>query len=1740
MNDDKKTNAASKVDLSEFSSKVKRIYLELNSYGFFHSPSDPDNIDDRFTGREELTDRLKSFLTSDRSKSGAYLITGFRGMGKTSFVSRVISDVIGPIADKYRSSRYFRIFIPLFLLALMKPEWNLINILMVIYFIIYIIFLFFHSKRRYLYNQKFKLSTFLDELIVIGDENISAIKFKAFIKDIGIILVIYFLSKLFMLLFYIFISKSYNYYYTLWTEIVLFFFIVIYDTYRDSTRRKLLRSSNRRKNNEKELWYKTRINNIRSFGGLIWSKIVQSINYSQRVYIRVNLSYDELKEIDIFRLIGESIITQYDKFYTRRFLFPFSDRTFNFFTVTVFTIKLITVNIILCFIYYCIPFYTINNEIKIESRLVKYFPSQAISFYDIKNISGNGKFTVKWIIDNIVYDDKQSKFLNTECCNNKAQMNICDEISTGKGNTIIDKYITLILSNMTNGENKVYQERLLNYFHCIGLFQRMTIYTDLYINILYNKAFQNLAEFIPLPNIWLHSINNLHITDGKNDYLQIPKSYVPFKVIPSQPDYLFFLYFIVLMFLIDIPFRLRLFNIVSYSNINKNIKELRDSISAEVIDENSEEIGSATKSYFKLTNKKTKKYPRAEVREIEHMIIEILTQINKIPNLIRKPEFIFIFDEMDKIEPPSSFKADEILNAEGKQVDYDADDARNRQRVIIKLLANLKYFLTTAKAKFIFIAGREMYDASLADISDRHNYIGSIFHDVINVNSFFTDTTDRRLIDINSMSEAYVCRYLLPIEYIERYGATLQAYYEYITENYFDKEIPIEIAKIEKIMITLQNFITYLTYRSNGSPKKLTRYFEKFVTMQTTKELADKKAYEKNLVVGKHPKYLYLKFDFFDQYTFGLVSHIATPVMFSVNRAIKDFGDNLLVSTAFLLDHIYKFHRNAFSMRDMELTPELVDINKAPDLREFIDRIINYLVKNNIHVITNGFYQFRFTKKISDEISFLSKISGTESAAFNFTLDETLSVESYYKKKYLARIKTTINNSDKCVINDNVSFIHIILGELYLYNEDYHKSIVEFLEAVNPRRNNKDVSLMNTVTLTQFLKGMLLLGLTYEKSGDYTSASAIYNEASETTLEYYKNNKEHPKPNLIYKPFIALLHVTEKTHARGIDAAEIYKIEKSLKSLNVISGTKREKKLSAYEEKIVNAEFYWKIANILFYKNGKILNKQHITQTDACSSSGACHSYCSNPNCNEYLRLPCGACEYYLKSLKQICEGYFCQCMSGHGANTDDNYDFLTKHITNLLKVCKKDTKTMPYAYQRSSILIMIGSLLSNIGDVFLSCVFSNGWSSCGEIYSWYPYHETIDDDFLLRLLCSLDAKDIQTGAADLSELLSLNTSWKNEKLHAVIVLYTVSAFFYKIAQASKAYCFELKKILLLIQEYTKTPQNHLNKKSVNKIEKTLVERVLEGTKDTYENVSIIESNISDMIFDKKDTGNKYDMNSRHNNLSISVNLREILIANYKIKFHCETNNGVYFNLVNSLTIKNNFVSPYSHLYSMRNRRWELSLKMVMNTRTMLYFYDGSPPTGGTIHGRLSDILKEEDFIRGTIKKISKRSDIEDKEAAEMLYFLVTDSIFCLYEVIKIFKMYGFSYDTNHSFVALTYLMLAIYCRFFVEIKENYYEGIEKTLGNLIGVAEMSEIDSKYYYEMATHHCKCVEELHSGKKIYKQIIEKMYYLNDDFNDKFNHFYAALERYRFNTGQIDDILTLAEQGLEEIQSAKRAQ
>ncbi|MEM1323810.1 MAG: ATP-binding protein, partial [Bacteroidota bacterium] len=75
--------------------KIFDVYFPLRDYMFDHGPSDHDRSNKNFVGREKVKERLKLFLDKEKSSSnhGAYLIAGYRGMGKTSLVREAIREI---------------------------------------------------------------------------------------------------------------------------------------------------------------------------------------------------------------------------------------------------------------------------------------------------------------------------------------------------------------------------------------------------------------------------------------------------------------------------------------------------------------------------------------------------------------------------------------------------------------------------------------------------------------------------------------------------------------------------------------------------------------------------------------------------------------------------------------------------------------------------------------------------------------------------------------------------------------------------------------------------------------------------------------------------------------------------------------------------------------------------------------------------------------------------------------------------------------------------------------------------------------------------------------------------------------------------------------------------------------------------------------------------------------------------------------------------------------------------------------------------------------------------------------------------------------------------------------------------------------------------------------------------------------------------------------------------------------
>lgn len=519
---------------------------------------------------------------------------------------------------------------------------------------------------------------------------------------------------------------------------------------------------------------------------------------------------------------------------------------------------------------------------------------------------------------------------------------------------------------------------------------------------------------------------------------------------------------------------------------------------------------------------KSKTVAKATVRELEQELLGIINDINgeDCPRDYRA-QFILVFDELDKITKAAQ-KRDQTQVTDDESIpEFDTsmkgftDDMayEERKQNVLRLLANMKLFIASVKAKCVFISGHELFDASLADLSDREFAISSIFNGVLNVSSFLSP--EREQSDVSSMTEVYLATMLLPENYLQRKVKenvldngvlkdelpSLRWYNEYLMEQHVldnpitlrKEEVKERVEEIRHVMEFLRCFSVYLSHVSNGSPKKIATYFEKYVKVNY--DAIHQFDWCDEIVVGKPTekdvrKQCVLYFSPEDQKLINFIHYIASPVMNAISNEVSHYGDKLLVSSSFMLDQIYKYHGKGFSWRNLEQMPELLNLNKNPELRDSMSSIMEFLLQTHISLISSGVFQYKFHKQIAEEISNLSKTSEEAAAIFNFTLNESETVKRYNTRLLWHYVNLAKNLEDGQRYNIVLERIHENLGDIYFSEEDYYRAIHEYRSALQCMSADK----ITPAILLPYLKCNLKVGMSYEYRRTFENAYMVYSQ----------------------------------------------------------------------------------------------------------------------------------------------------------------------------------------------------------------------------------------------------------------------------------------------------------------------------------------------------------------------------------------------------------------------------------------------------------------------------------------------------------------------------------------------------------------------------------------------------------------------------------------------------------------------
>ena len=1177
------------------SSKIPSMFIELHDFMFRHGTNQIRNF--KFIGRTQIKNRLKTILSYGNNNSGAYLITGNRGVGKTTLVNQVLEEkspekLLGPTILKFIKILAGILLFDLIVNTLLSTNYlefvrlEQINWITIPIFLLCSVYTVYLSRRRKhfpsivswhdiynLYHQQKNIvgkTTLVNQVLEeISPEKLLGPTILKFIKILAGIL-------LFDLIVKTLLSTNYLKFIKLvqinWITIPIFLLCSVYTVY-------LSRCSP----------------SIVSLHDIYNS-------YHQQKFIHTIFLYLKKLFFSILRFLNYWV----REFFTSNFTPTTPSRHFNTikYIGTIFAIEILAILIncspIKLSLYYgillwwgartkkinrqlCNPMKTVHKEYKemlekvcnkintkkaadspkflnkinlsyiISGSLClvpNFFTPLLIALYTIIfsldvplllkhlfyfNICISG---IYFIIATSTYIFISKQFRKRKKTGNIQETRITWQLLC-KAYTILkdEKKHSRFFKKLLNSHQQLFVKINLGYnelntvdvlrliSHNITIEYRKYIYSGTFLWTKYSIIFiicYIISHYMYSFNDWLqiHTVGCPSWIEHLYEKAQLILNFFiasfcqtlslnPYKNLDinavTQLKYLNipFLQFLIFIFLL-FTYRICIHALVLLDTPHQNLKrleELQDSIAASI----KREEGMASKSTFGkihvgISKKTEKNYPMSDAHDIEKKLIDILSQISK-GWLLRKPQIIIIFDELDKLEDASD-KQENIIKTDS----FSPDTVRRRQEAIYKLLSGLKYLLTTMQAKFIFVAGRELYEASLADASDRNHYLSSIFNDVIIVPSFMADDSDQKGHDIFSMTEQYVCRHLIPTEQwqsdysLEKYKQYMEAYDKrFFTET---GELKKRESERQRILLTLHNFIIYLTYASKGAPKKMISLFEKHVErLAPTAYERTIDEYEQQTESPIRVKFYansnyYLRFDFYDQYIFSLMKRIVCPMTYRFSRTkTHKFGDKALVSSLFFLDHLYKFHRNSFSWRALECTPELIDINKIPELRDHVTDILHFMSQNDLKNISNGLYDFRFFKKISQEVCFVTRVSEQAAAIFNFTLDESYSVKQYYQRK-LIRMREQYSADQIKAENtiEELTNLHFTLGELHLYDEEIGEAIIEFDAAISILYTIVPQE-MSSEQIVILMKSMLSLGIAYEKQNQNDRALLIYIEA---------------------------------------------------------------------------------------------------------------------------------------------------------------------------------------------------------------------------------------------------------------------------------------------------------------------------------------------------------------------------------------------------------------------------------------------------------------------------------------------------------------------------------------------------------------------------------------------------------------------------------------------------------------------
>ena len=1136
---------------------------------------------------------------------------------------------------------------------------------------------------------------------------------------------------------------------------------------------------------------------------------------------------------------------------------------------------------------------------------------------------------------------------------------------------------------------------------------------------------------------------------------------------------------------------------------------------------------------IKFNRVKERVFPVANSKDIQNELRDIIQEISKLEFAIM-PRFILVFDELDKASPQYNYgvmKADlqirEESNSAFKASDGPSEKVRQHQETIAKILGGLKYFFNNAGAKFIFIAGREMYDSALADTSDRDAFVGSIFDDVFYVPSFMRNEDNKQKYEpITGLTEHFLCRHIVKSNENEK-PVTLKNVAKALQEKFEFDEIVI-------VLSLLEDFILYLNYRSNGTPKKIAHLLEDFIhpiqfDEQDSNVIKIAFSDDSGRKTETSNSY-YLRFSYHDQFRISLVARLFRPFLIANAAQHKHYSDKILVSTTFLLDHITKFHHAAFSWQALEYTPELISALKTPDIRTLLIGIIENLEQYSLRRTISGIFQYKFRPKYRFDIIYSTKTHEQESAGLSFTLDESFVV----KRHFSTLLQVIQANSSRGRIESHqksMAVIYEVLGDLHYYDQEYHHAIVNYKES-RELHNKGGGKLGRWMSLVSYVNCQLKIGLSYERMRDFQRAYVLYSDACLAIVEFVKKEVEKKSNRkkilweygkgvqqnieLFQEALIARLQLMEKTSATGASYADILDSSATYHRLanSFLNGVETEDVLN-------RARYHLRVGLFLYFKNGHALIDK--------AGSGQKHILGFIEGIERELKSENNVCQYPSSAVYEYLLGLglllvrisYTLNLTANGISGE----FIVELRKLLHETRAKDSCTLRLAKLLSQMVekVGFGGTLGVIHNLFSLSVIEYQRNSSN--LNWgSDFEETagelltrIGDAELSRLSCGnpfpiqkekflglLDPKDLSVNPKGVSVF------------ERAFRFYHLAARFFALCKSPRLEAFTYNKMIHLIHEQLEISVKK-NKKAYKEVAGEIGELVDKILIDVN-NCQLASTNYFGLarrnrfveLFGENHKQGIESLN-RLDFLSVTDFKREGVIFRIKI-----------LRLLKKNSSENDLKNPIYYL----NLPKTLSSMFERVQDLMLYVQIGYDKFNEHFCSSKALLTKElREHFPNNIEQLRCSQFV--KSIANLIddTHLIVDCIGALVEVVRILKIFGEGYIIRNSYLGLAYEWLgdwSVVYHYYSKLQgeSNGNNDLTKVLKDRISSFASDCENPKYFYGRCLSCYKRAIDIHQSGVEYRDSISGMNYLEDDFGDQLSHFSIATERGRINYGSLE--------------------